>query len=54
MHYTSYRGIPPELEGVLKICREFAREHLCEIVVEIYKYFYMHLVGEGSPQISPK
>ena len=31
--YFKYRGIPPELEGVLKIHREFAREHLCEIVV---------------------
>ena len=31
--YFKYRGIPPELEGVLKIHREFAREHRCEIVV---------------------
>ena len=31
--YFIYRGIPPELEGILKIRREFEREHLCEVVV---------------------
>ena len=28
-----YRHISPELEGVLNIQREFAREHLCEIAI---------------------
>ena len=32
--YFIHKGIPPEL-GVLKRRREFAREHLCEIVVVI-------------------
>ena len=31
--YFKYKGIPLELRGVLKIRREFAREHLCEIVL---------------------
>ena len=28
--YFKYKGIPLELEGILKIFREFSREHLCE------------------------